>query len=92
MPAVAPNGPSPKRSAGAHVIEVPLIIGGGITGTGKAYLNCKAGADVIVVGNAIERRFPDPRKWRLRYTVYLLIDPPVKPSRRQKLAEFSYSL
>ncbi len=39
----------------AHVIEVPLIIGGGITEPEKAYLNCKAGADVIVVGNAIEK-------------------------------------
>ncbi len=36
-------------------IEVPLIIGGGITTPEKAYLNCKAGADVIVVGNAIEK-------------------------------------
>jgi phosphoglycerol geranylgeranyltransferase len=36
-------------------IEVPLIIGGGITHPEKAYLNCKAGADVIVVGNAIEK-------------------------------------
>ena len=36
-------------------IEVPLIIGGGITEPEKAYLNCKAGADVIVVGNAIEK-------------------------------------
>ena len=36
-------------------IEVPLIIGGGITTAEKAYLNCKAGADVIVVGNAIEK-------------------------------------
>ena len=32
-----------------------LIIGGGITDPEKAYLNCKAGADVIVVGNAIEK-------------------------------------
>jgi phosphoglycerol geranylgeranyltransferase len=39
----------------AHVIEVPLIIGGGIVEPEKAYLNCKAGADVIVVGNAIEK-------------------------------------
>ncbi|MCA6474663.1 MAG: geranylgeranylglyceryl/heptaprenylglyceryl phosphate synthase, partial [Chitinophagaceae bacterium] len=29
--------------------------GGGITDPEKAYLNCKAGADVIVVGNAIEK-------------------------------------
>lgn len=36
-------------------IDVPLIIGGGITTPEKAYLNCKAGADVIVVGNAIEK-------------------------------------
>ncbi len=36
-------------------IDVPLIIGGGITSAEKAYLNCKAGADVIVVGNAIEK-------------------------------------
>ncbi len=39
----------------ANCIEVPLIIGGGITDPEKAYLNCKAGADVIVVGNAIEK-------------------------------------
>jgi putative glycerol-1-phosphate prenyltransferase len=39
----------------AGAIEVPLIIGGGITDPEKAYLNCKAGADVIVVGNAIEK-------------------------------------
>ncbi|MDX1938061.1 MAG: geranylgeranylglyceryl/heptaprenylglyceryl phosphate synthase [Flavihumibacter sp.] len=39
----------------ATVIEAPLIIGGGITTPEKAYLNCKAGADVIVVGNAIEK-------------------------------------
>lgn len=36
-------------------IEVPLIIGGGITEPEKAYLNCKAGADIIVIGNAIEK-------------------------------------
>ncbi len=39
----------------ANCIEVPLIIGGGIIDPEKAYLNCKAGADVIVVGNAIEK-------------------------------------
>ena len=38
----------------AH-IDCPLIIGGGIVNPEKAYLNCKAGADVIVVGNAIEK-------------------------------------
>jgi phosphoglycerol geranylgeranyltransferase len=39
----------------AGCIDVPLIIGGGITDPEKAYLNCKAGANVIVVGNAIEK-------------------------------------
>lgn len=38
----------------AH-IEVPLFVGGGITSAEKAYRNCKAGADIIVVGNAIEK-------------------------------------
>lgn len=39
----------------AKNIDVPLVIGGGIRDAEKAYLNCKAGADVIVVGNAIEQ-------------------------------------
>jgi len=39
----------------ADQIEVPLIVGGGIMQPEKAYLNCKAGADVIVIGNAIEK-------------------------------------
>ncbi len=39
----------------ASHIEVPLITGGGITDPEKAYRNCKAGADIIVVGNAIEK-------------------------------------
>lgn len=39
----------------AQSIETPLIVGGGITSPEKAYLNCKAGADVIVIGNAIEK-------------------------------------
>ncbi|MBK5272275.1 MAG: geranylgeranylglyceryl/heptaprenylglyceryl phosphate synthase [Bacteroidia bacterium] len=39
----------------AENIETPLIVGGGIIDPEKAYLNCKAGADVIVVGNAIEK-------------------------------------
>ena len=39
----------------AQSISVPLIVGGGIVDPEKAYLNCKAGADVIVVGNAIEK-------------------------------------
>ena len=36
-------------------IEIPLIVGGGITTAEKAYENCNAGADIIVVGNAIEK-------------------------------------
>lgn len=39
----------------AQHIDVPLVIGGGIRDAEKAYRNCKAGADVIVVGNAIEK-------------------------------------
>lgn len=38
----------------ASNIDLPLIIGGGISSGDKAYINCKAGAQVIVVGNAIE--------------------------------------
>lgn len=36
-------------------ISLPLVVGGGIITPEKAYNNCKAGADVIVVGNAIEK-------------------------------------
>jgi len=36
-------------------IKVPLIIGGGITTPEKAKENCTAGADIIVVGNAVEK-------------------------------------
>lgn len=36
-------------------VDVPIIVGGGIRTPEKAYLNCKAGADIIVVGNAIEK-------------------------------------
>jgi len=39
----------------AQNISAPLVVGGGITDPEKAYRNCKAGADVIVVGNAIEK-------------------------------------
>ncbi len=41
----------------AQNIDVPLIIGGGIKEAEKAYLACKAGADVIVIGNAFEKDF-----------------------------------
>lgn len=36
-------------------IDTPLIIGGGISSGEKAVANCRAGADIIVVGNAIEK-------------------------------------
>ena len=36
-------------------VEIPLIVGGGILSPEKVYENCKAGANLIVVGNAIER-------------------------------------
>ncbi len=36
-------------------IAVPLIVGGGICTPEKVYENCRAGANIIVVGNAIER-------------------------------------
>jgi len=39
-------------------INIPLIVGGGITGPGKAKEALNAGADVIVIGNAIEKN-PD---------------------------------
>jgi putative glycerol-1-phosphate prenyltransferase len=36
-------------------IQIPLFTGGGIHTPEKVYNNCKAGANVVVVGNAIER-------------------------------------
>ncbi len=39
----------------SSTIDVPLIIGGGIKTPEKARQNVEAGADVIVVGNAIEK-------------------------------------
>ncbi len=46
--------PSMVTAVSQH-IEVPLIVGGGITSGNKAELLVKAGADMIVVGNAIEK-------------------------------------
>ena len=42
-------------SAVSQHIDIPLIVGGGIRDAEKVYLNCKAGADVIVIGNAVEK-------------------------------------
>ena len=36
-------------------IDIPLIVGGGILTAEKVYENCRAGANLVVVGNAIER-------------------------------------
>jgi len=36
-------------------VSVPIIVGGGISDPEKAYSNCKSGADIIVIGNAIEK-------------------------------------
>jgi putative glycerol-1-phosphate prenyltransferase len=36
-------------------IDIPLFVGGGIHTPEKVYSNCKAGANIVVVGNAIER-------------------------------------
>ncbi len=36
-------------------IEIPLVVGGGICTPEKVYENAKAGANLIVVGNAIEK-------------------------------------
>ncbi len=44
----------PMISKVSQSISVPLIIGGGIRTSEEAVISCKAGADVIVVGNAIE--------------------------------------
>jgi phosphoglycerol geranylgeranyltransferase len=42
------------RKVSSH-IDIPLFVGGGILTPEKVYENCKAGANIIVVGNAIER-------------------------------------
>lgn len=47
--------PEAMLSAVSSQITIPLIVGGGITEPEKAYRNCMAGADMVVVGNAIEK-------------------------------------
>lgn len=39
----------------AHAVNVPLVVGGGIDSAEIALRNVKAGADIVVVGNAIEK-------------------------------------
>jgi phosphoglycerol geranylgeranyltransferase len=41
-----------------RAVETPIVVGGGINSTDKAYAALEAGADVIVVGNGIEEN-PD---------------------------------
>ena len=36
-------------------VSIPIIVGGGINSGDIALEKCKAGADIIVVGNAIEK-------------------------------------
>lgn len=47
--------PLPMISKVKQNISIPLIIGGGIRTPEKAVEDCRAGADVVVVGNAIEK-------------------------------------
>ena len=49
-----PVSPEMITKVSSH-IEIPLFIGGGILTPEKVYENCQAGANIIVVGNAIER-------------------------------------
>lgn len=42
-------------AAVSKAVSVPLMVGGGIRTPEKALLNVRAGADIIVVGNAIEK-------------------------------------
>ncbi len=39
----------------SNQISIPLIVGGGISSPEKAIANCQAGADIIVVGNVLEK-------------------------------------
>jgi putative glycerol-1-phosphate prenyltransferase len=55
-------GSGAKRPVSAELIKrvsksinVPLIVGGGIISPEQAFLSSNAGADIIVVGNAIEK-------------------------------------
>jgi phosphoglycerol geranylgeranyltransferase len=47
--------PAAVISAVKSQVNVPIIVGGGITSVAKAQEACVAGADIIVVGNAVEK-------------------------------------
>jgi phosphoglycerol geranylgeranyltransferase len=49
--------PSSMISKVKENISIPLIVGGGIRTPEQALASCSAGADVIVVGNAIEKDY-----------------------------------
>lgn len=49
-----PVSESMIQSVSKH-ISIPLIVGGGIRDAERAYLTAKAGADIVVVGNALEK-------------------------------------
>lgn len=49
------NIPSSMIKRVSASLNIPLIIGGGINSAEKAKAACKAGADIIVVGNALEK-------------------------------------
>jgi len=51
-----PISPSMIKSVKEN-ISIPLIIGGGIRTPEQALAGCKAGADMIVIGNAIEKDY-----------------------------------
>jgi len=38
-----------------HQLDIPLMIGGGLNNTSKIKTACQAGADIVVVGNALEK-------------------------------------
>lgn len=55
-------GSGARKPVSAEMIEqvsaniaIPLVVGGGIRTPEKVYENCMAGANIVVVGNAIER-------------------------------------
>lgn len=52
--AMYPVSPAMIRAV-RQAVDVPLVVGGGINTTDKAYAALAAGADVIVVGNQIEK-------------------------------------
>ncbi len=63
-------------------IQIPLIVGGGIRTPEKALANVQAGADVIVVGNAIEK---DPGLIKELAQAVHSVNPPVPSNSIQQV-------